>query len=276
MSTYRVGSSILTACVNSVRQAMPELERIHDALINGLTSLQAGNLSIAISDTQVTSVDGLRNMWGDVAQQLPGWEQWPGVACSELSTAHAMFECLDTDGNWRVSEGLDVMLAQAHDALGEALRATAAELSRVERFAVAEAAALSLPNLGYSITRVEGDHVTALEASKGHEKLLVVVTDGGGIVTDHAGISDGACVTRQDEFIQNMERFGVTVEESAHTDHRDPRGGDPIAAAARHRASSLAAGAVIEGDRSYHRTATGSLFDRPQHHQATRRTLKEG
>jgi hypothetical protein len=256
---------------------MPGLERIHAALINGLTSLQAGHLSVSVSGSQVPNVAGLKRVWDDVTLQMPGWEEWPGSAISELKTAQAKFERMATSGGDRqVPDCLDVMLTQAHKALGEALMGTGAALSRVERFAVAEAAALSLPDLGYFITRAEGAHVTAFEASKGHEMLLVVITDGGGIVTDHAGLSDGVCGARQDDFIQSMAGFGVTVEESARTEHRDPRGGAPITAAARHRAATLAAGAVIEGDRAYRRPATGSLFGRSRQHQAIRRTRKEG
>ena len=117
-------------------------------------------------------------------------------------------------------------------------------VSSIERLAVAEAMSLGLTELGYNLICAEGSYTSAIEASRGHEKVLVIVNDGGEVTTDWVGLTDHRCVDRQSDLKEAVARHGVDLSETKASLHHDSRGGQTIAAAARQHAESLAEGAV--------------------------------
>lgn len=151
-----------------------------------------------------------------------------------------------------------------------ALNAAAAALAAQERSIVAAVSHATLTEQGYEVIRADGAHTTAIEAHRGHETYLVVVGDQGTIVTDHAGLADGACEDRDESFVAALAEHGVLLVTNESTVHGDSRGGTPILAAARAGVQSLAHGAVIAGDAA-HEPLTGTVLEaRPAQRAATR------
>jgi hypothetical protein len=132
--------------------------------------------------------------------------------------------------------------------LAELVGRAGAEFGKVERLATAEALAAGLGDLGYTLIRASGTATSAIEASRGHEKVLAVVKDGGEVTTDWVGLSDGTCLDREAELTAAVARHGVDLGESKASLHHDPRGGQTVASAARRHAESLAHGAVLEAE----------------------------
>jgi hypothetical protein len=135
--------------------------------------------------------------------------------------------------------------------LARAVTGAAAEFGRVERVVVTEGLAAGLRDLGYSLTRASGAATSAIEASRGHEKVLVVVEDGGMVTTDWAGLRDGRCLDRQAELEAAAGRYGIDLGETKPSLHHDPRGGQTIAAAGRRHAANLAEGAVKVAEQAH-------------------------
>jgi guanyl-specific ribonuclease Sa len=122
----------------------------------------------------------------------------------------------------------------------------------VERRVILNASAQSLRKSGYNLVVADGESVSAIEASKGHEKLLVLIENGGRITSDHMGVADDNCEAIQRRFEEGMREFGVSTLGAPLRKHRhhDPRGGELIAEAGRQREKNLAAGIVKSRERS--------------------------
>lgn len=118
-------------------------------------------------------------------------------------------------------------------------------MAALERLAVTESLTLGLTDLGYSLTSAAGEYTSAIEASRGHEKVLVIVRDGGEVTTDWIGLRDHRCVDRQAEIEGAAARYGLEFEEGKASLHHDHRGGQTVAAAARQHGRTLAEGAIL-------------------------------
>lgn len=220
MSTYRSSTTALNA---SVAGAYDLFEGQYDALLAGMCSTDVVELAHTLERTP-SSIDAAA--WSRVDAALPGWAE-------HLPTGSA--------GTMAAARAGDI-------ALPTALKAVALDLASMERRAVATASASALADLGYSVQTAEGRQTSAVEARRGHETFLVVVGDQGQIDTDHVGLADDSCNDRQRDFVDAMGRRGVLFDENAAVQHHDPRGGSPVANAARAGGTSLAEGAVIDGD----------------------------
>lgn len=112
------------------------------------------------------------------------------------------------------------------------LEQAACEIAVAERQVAAKAMEHVLTGQGYTVNLAAGS-VTGIEASQGHTKMLVEVRDGGAVISDHVGLADGTCDTRQQRVVDDLEAVGVRVEDTERVDHRDTRGGSLAARAAR-------------------------------------------
>ncbi|MDR2354587.1 MAG: hypothetical protein LBE16_00160 [Clostridiales Family XIII bacterium] len=137
-----------------------------------------------------------------------------------------------------------------------------------ERRIFSNIAGQSLSELGYGVILESDATHSVLEASRGHEKLLILIENGGKITSDHAGISDGGCEARQRQFETEMGKRGVMLargSEARQTRHNDPRGGALIAEAGRQRAPDLAKGLLLSRkERGGSGEVRKSLFEAPQ------------
>lgn len=230
MSTYT--ASTITIDADLVGLAGDVLAE-YDALRHGMCSRDAAALGSELAAVPLTA----DSAWARVDQVLPSWRQHlPAPAIEALESART-----------------------GSIPLVEALSTVTSQLGAMERLATASLSADSLAGRGYTVERVDGLLTSAVEASRGDEKLLVVVTDGGRVVTDHAGTVGDECVDRQAEYIEAMSERGVLFSEEIAVRHDDPRGGSPITVASRVRSGSLAQGAVLEGDQGSLGT---TLFER--------------
>ena len=67
--------------------------------------------------------------------------------------------------------------------------------------------------------------MTGFAASRGHEKVLIEVTAGGVVSTDHVGLSDAiSCDEAQADLVERAADYGLQLHEEERQDHRDPRG----------------------------------------------------
>lgn len=259
MSQYNSASSRQQRCLSVVRQNLPALESEQDALIKGLSSADVSSLSARVD--RAAGVEELRALVTE-ARSLPGFEL----------LAAGLTAPVDQVGQSLAAGGTDV--TSGRTALAGALGEVGRVMAQAERLTTAETAAAVLPDLGYTVLRADAAHATAFQASKGHEVLLVVVTDGGGVQTDHLGLSDVSCQVRQEEFVAAMAEAGAVLSEQSHVEHHDPRGGSLAAAAVREGAGDLALGAARLADREVSRSAVGRLFAAPAR-RSTRPTLAQ-
>jgi hypothetical protein len=220
MSTYRSSTTALNA---SVAGAYDLFEGQYDALLAGMCSTNVVDLAHTLERTP-SAVDA--SSWSRVEAALPSWaEHLPAASVGTMAAARA-----------------------GDIALPTALHQIAFDLASMERRALATASVSALTDLGYSVQTAEGQQTSAVEARRGHETFLVVVGDQGRIETDHVGLADDSCNDRQRDFVEAMGRRGVMFDENVTVQHHDPRGGSPVANAARAGGTSLAEGAVIDGD----------------------------
>ena len=244
MSTYRSSTTAFNA---SVAGPYDLFEGQYDALLAGTCSTNVVELAHALERTP-NAVGA--SAWSRVEAALPGWaEHLPAASAGMMAAARA-----------------------GDIALPTALNAVAFDLAAMERRAVATASASALTDLGYSVQTAEGRQTSAVEARRGHETFLVVVGDQGRIDTDHVGLADGSCNDRQRDFVEAMGRCGVLFDENVAVQHYDPRGGSPVANAARAGGTSLAEGAVIDGD-SRPSSFTTTLYET---NAASSRRITEG
>lgn len=248
MSQYNAAVSRQQQCLNVVRQNLPTLQREQDALLAGLSSANLTSLT-----AEVFSASSAEELLGLAAQAqtLPGLDLLTAPVSAEIGAVAASLPNSVDAGT----------LATAQSTLGAALGQAAETMASVERLTTVETVAAVLPGLGYHVVRSDAQHATAFEASKGHETMLVVVTDGAAVQTDHVGLADVTCQVRQNEFVQAMADAGALLSEQAHVEHHDPRGGSLAAAAAREGTASLAQGAAALADRQFSQSAVGQLFE---------------
>lgn len=271
MSSYTSSTSAVQANAAALKIAIPGFERAQDALIDGLTSTRLADIRDNIDQAVVLTVDDLSGLWQQVGRGLPTLTQsFSDATYEELASAESQLESIRSsvfDG----AASAELAVHDVHASLVGALDAAHREFAHAEQMLAAEATAHALPDLGYVVTRVDGDDgdgVTAFEASRGHEKLLVAVSKGGEVVTDHVGLSDAAsCGTAQQDFADRLEHYGLSLTETNRFDHRDPRGGALAVHAARQGAQNLAEGVV--------KAIASGAVRRPALVQAPRRTMKE-
>ncbi|PKM60704.1 MAG: hypothetical protein CVU99_06680 [Firmicutes bacterium HGW-Firmicutes-4] len=140
--------------------------------------------------------------------------------------------------------------------LSASLKAMAGSLAKLEFHSISAATEKTLKEMQFSTKLVSRGGRTALEASKGHSKLLVLVENKGAVLgtsikTDWAGLADTSCLKLQEIFEQKLAKNGVSVSslEPAKR-HLDPRGGQLISSAGKIHASNLAEGLLRAEERS--------------------------
>lgn len=247
MSTYTSSTvSLNTSVANLAQLGSSEF----DALAHGLCSANAASLCSELIANPPGTIAELNTVWARIDQALPGWQQHlPATSVTTLAAARS---------------GLRP--------LGPALGAVAQDLAKLQRSALTATAIDTLTSLDYAVRRVDGERTSAVEARRGHEVLLVTVEGEGRLTTDHAGLAGDACTDRQQDFVDGMRQRGVEFDDQVAVRHDDPRGGSPIANAARAGGTTLAHGAVLGGDARPH-TLTTSLLPGPAR---STRSITEG
>ena len=127
----------------------------------------------------------------------------------------------------------DAHARDAHRSLGAALTQTTAALRADERQIAAAVAERALGELGYRVRRADGAHGAGLWAERDHHVIAALVTDGGAMEIDNAGVTDGGCQAPMLELQQAMARHGAQTEIARRLDHGDDRGGQLIRRAVR-------------------------------------------
>jgi len=146
-----------------------------------------------------------------------------------------------------------VMLASQFKApsIASSVKRMANEAARLEWSTVSFIAEHALKTMNCSTRAVSRGCRSAIEASSGNTKLLVLIENRGplkglSIKTDWAGLSDTSCVQKQAQFEQQLAKNGVTLaREGVGQHHIDPRGGQLIAAAGKMHADNLATGILF-------------------------------
>ena len=223
MSTYTASTSVYQGNLAAVRAIVPELDAQARALSEGLCSARLGDLTGSVQQAErIGTADALSSVWSELEQALPAWDvTFSSGTTSALTEAWRELEHLT-----QAPASTPAALPQAFGSLTRALAVATTELATTERQLTAAAAGLALGDLGYFVSRSDGEHITGFEASRGHEKLLVQVGDGGEVVTDHLGLSEAvSCGTTQQAFVEQLATYGVALAEQDRQDHRDPRGG---------------------------------------------------
>jgi hypothetical protein len=236
MSSYNAAQVRFNACLQSVAGLVPQLEaegeRIRAAMLQQVADRMRVPAAISLRDLEST--------WTAVASAIPGHERaLATVAGVELRRAQdlrakALAGTSDAD---RIG-------AAAVAELRTALLAGAYGLGRKERLIVATIAAQASVNLGYTVTRYDGEATTGIEARRGHEVIAMSIEDRGAMEFDHAGLTDNTCLNRQSDLEGEMARLGVDLVVTTRVAHGDYRGGGLIAAAAARQRESLAHGVV--------------------------------
>jgi hypothetical protein len=247
MSTYRSATASLSPSVANLH-ALVSSE--HEAVLHGLCSANAAALATEFSLAPVATAPQIESAWARIDHALPGWQQYlPAPALAALTSAR--HEPLGIDG---------------------ALTTVAHALAAQERLAMADISREVLAEQGCSTVRVDGGRTSAIQASRGHETFLVVIEDQGSITMDHAGLADATCNDRQRDFVEAMSKRGVAFGDEVMVQHHDPRGGSPIVNASRAGGTSLAHGAVLDGD-ARPASLVGTLLTPAA---STRRRVSEG
>jgi len=260
MSTYTTQQArVLTSLAEhtAIHRAVAECRSLVDAIINGVTSVSLYESADKLRAYAPASLREASSLVTTELATLPPVAVLPpsiAVDLSSLTSDISGAEALAPAERTRLVETMMPRLADLVDRVG-------VETGRVERITVAEGLSAGLGDLGYTLTAATGTYSSAIEASRGHEKVLVIVKDGGEVTTDWAGLRDGSCVDRQAELRAAAARHGIDLGDAKASLHHDPRGGLTIAAAARHHASSLAEGAVADADAT-HRAACKRAADK--------------
>lgn len=238
MSTYNTST---TSINTSVAALAGSVRAECSVLLHGMCSTKVAALSAEVAGTEGMTHINVQSTWARIDQVLPNWSiELPSTSVTALMAARA--------GELTVTQALGTVTQN---------------LAALERVAVADMSANVLDRLGYALQRADGHHTSAIEARRGHETFLVVVGDKGQVTTDHAGMGDDTCTERQREYVEGMRLQGALMDEEFTAQHHDPRGGSPIANAAREGEASLAAGAVISGDAQHGGSLTASLIAPP-------------
>lgn len=257
MSRYDARTSRVMACVRGIKNTvLPAWEQVQLMIIDGLDHAVLQDLAAEARETAHTanSLDHVAQTWVQVEQAIPAMEALPEELLGEFA---AFASDLETAQDAGYDESMDESVA---DDLGlrlaDLLNGTAGVFGSVERLTKVEAARHALEDLEYEVVRADSDRVSAIEAWRGTDLVLLTFDDDGAISTDWA--VSGGCGELQSEIHEAMERYGVEIGEEFRVEHHDdPRGGRLIAAASRH-GGSRAEGAVAELERN--RSATGSLY----------------
>lgn len=242
MSTYTSSSTQLRpSCLAVVREMMPKMDAVAGAIAADWTPEKLRQLGDSMSLSTPTSIRRAANA---LSAALPGWE---GIGpLQDLVGA----ESRSIPGHSRVAEGrIDVAKARAD--IVAAANDAASTMKRVQRLAVAAAAAQTLTAMGFTVTRADEANATGLEARRGHQIFAAAIHDGGTMDTDQAGLVGDTCDRVQQQVQAGMTDRGVDMSPAVFTDHRDPRGGALIVEAGKRRRSTLAAGiAAVAQSRS--------------------------
>lgn len=149
------------------------------------------------------------------------------------------------------------------------VEAIAGQLAAAERQVIVETAQDSLQALGYTHVVAHGSGLSAIEAWRGQELLLLTIPDGGdGVEADHAGLADTTCLQTQQELEDEMAARGVHLQATRRVDHVSERGGNLIGLAAQNTPGNLARGAVQNHENV--QKAAGQLFE-PRRRRETRK-----
>jgi hypothetical protein len=229
----------LTARIGSTAQSMVK------AMVDGLNSLKLSESAAELAEMGTTGLPQVQAMAVEELNVLPVDALSPDLAADI----------------WDFREGLAqaVMLPEgaqggfAESAAGELaglIDRAATEVGAAERVITAEAYILGLADLDYTIiSSATGEFTNAIEAARGHEKVVIRVTDGGTVDTEWVGLADNSCQDREAELNTAVEKHGVSFGEAKVTMYYDPRGGKIIANAAQHATGSLAKDVVTEAER---------------------------
>lgn len=146
--------------------------------------------------------------------------------------------------------------------LADAVAVAEARIARESRDLTADAFAGAAEELGYVISsRFRGDTASGLELRRQHELIMLLVHDDGTVESDHAGLSDAVCGSRQVELEAAARRRGITLTNRRELSHMQAGGGDLITLAARRRDPSLARAAVLASEQRAGRTVSRRLFE---------------
>jgi hypothetical protein len=160
--------------------------------------------------------------------------------------------------------------ASAQAALASALSTASTTIGSATRDITAGAFAEAGAELGYAVSVCRGEAVTGIELRRGHELVLMRVSNGGGVESDHAGLVDATCGDRQRELEQAAARRGITITHCDQSDHASAQGGILIRNAAARRDPSLARAVTYSTEQAASSRTRRVLAEEPAR-RATRR-----
>jgi hypothetical protein len=157
-------------------------------------------------------------------------------------------------GSVRLAESAQMALADAVATASAAIVGAARDVT-VDAFSSAGA------ELGYTVSAWRGSAVTGVVLRRPHEVILLRIHDGGAIESDHAGLADARCGSRQRELELAVQRRGVTLTNRRELEHGQAAGGDLIRLAASRPEPDLARATVAAAEQPAERVVTRRLFD---------------
>jgi hypothetical protein len=133
-------------------------------------------------------------------------------------------------------------------ALTDAIDIASATIAGAARDITADAFIYAAQDLGYSYSEHRGHTVTGIELRRQHELILILVHDDGTVQSDHAGLTDATCGSRQRELYDGVRRRGITLTDQRESFHGQATGGDLIRSAAVRQGETLAQAAVLDAE----------------------------
>lgn len=222
MSEYTTRSTTLTLRDRAAAAAQ-------QLLVENCGALSSARLgALATHDTTAAPLAGLEERWRRL-QALEGADR----ALRQAGTSAYREASRHRDAALAAARACDPLQADAlardaHRSLEAALTQTTAALRADERTITAGVAERALGELGYRVRRADAAHAAGLWAERDHHVIAALVTDGGVIEIDNAGVTGGGCQPPMRELQQAMARHGAQTEIARRLDHGDDRGGQLI------------------------------------------------
>lgn len=204
------------------------------------------------------SLDNIKSL-GDLQQWWAGLEAEAG-ALSTLEQAQA----LNFGDVHQVLDGSDGApdLQQTVSHLSASLDTTVDLLRADERELTAVALDSALTDLGYTVTRSEGEHVNSIAAYKADHVFAALISDGGVTEIDTAGLSGDSCAEPLATLDATLRARGIQLQIERRVDHGDSNGGTLIQRAAIANATDLAAGLIAAAEGGKRATSKPKIMRR--------------
>ena len=252
MSNHVTSTASLWA---GVRQQMadlylPEWDQLQQCIFDGLKATDLVNAAARLRAASQLDATCAQAVCQQELEQLPPVSVFPEAVQALFASANPKTVAEHQAATSQLLAGPAEIALDRLGSLAEAIEAASLATAQVERQTITEGLASALSGLGYYLQRAEGEYSSAIEAARGHDKVLVTVENFGQVTSDWVGLAGDHCHDRQAQLAQAASQRGINLSQTQLTAHHDPRGGQTVAAAARQHARSLAHGAVIYADQT--------------------------